>query len=91
MGKASALAAVTGCAVVLFAVASLHRATTATVHAATSTWSPQAAAKFLDGRETWWREWDHANRDHGTKCVSCHTQAPMAIARPMLRGALGES
>ena len=91
MGKASALAAVTGCAAVLFAVASLHRATTTTVHAATSTWSPQAAAKFLDGRETWWREWDHANRDHGTKCVSCHTQAPMAMARPMLRGALGES
>ncbi|MGA2251105.1 hypothetical protein [Terracidiphilus sp.] len=84
MGKASGIAAASVCAVALFAAASLHRATI-------STWSPQAAARFLDGRETWWQGWDHANRDHGTKCVSCHTQAPMAMARPMLRGAMGEA
>ena len=27
----------------------------------------------------------------GTHCVSCHTQAPYALARPMLRRSLGES
>jgi squalene-hopene/tetraprenyl-beta-curcumene cyclase len=92
MTKMPMFAVASGCAAVLFVVASLHHATTTTVHAATdATWSPQAAAKFLDGRETWWREWDHSNRDHGTKCVSCHTQAPFAMARPALRGALHES
>ncbi len=45
----------------------------------------------MDSREVWWQGWDHAKRDHGTKCVSCHTQAPYALARPALWGALGES
>ncbi|HET6205632.1 MAG TPA: hypothetical protein VFD98_02405 [Terracidiphilus sp.] len=54
-------------------------------------WDKQAAARYLDSRELWWQGWDHSNRDHGTKCVSCHTQAPYALARPMLRGALGET
>ena len=48
-------------------------------------WNQQAAAQYLDSREVWWQGWDHANRDHGTKCVSCHTQAPYALARPLLR------
>ena len=56
-----------------------------------SGWNPQAAAQYLDSREVWWHGWDHANRDHGTKCVSCHTQAPYALARPVLRRPLGES
>ena len=54
-------------------------------------WNPQAAARYLDSREVWWQGWDHANRDHGTKCVSCHTQAPYALARPLLRRTLSES
>jgi squalene-hopene/tetraprenyl-beta-curcumene cyclase len=54
-------------------------------------WDKQAAARYLDSREVWWQGWDHSNRDHGTKCVSCHTQAPYALARPLLRGALGET
>ena len=54
-------------------------------------WDKPAAARYLDSREVWWQAWDHANRDHGTKCVSCHTQAPYALARPSLRGALGET
>jgi len=54
-------------------------------------WNARAAAQYLDSRETWWQGWDHANRDHGTKCVSCHTQAPYALARPELRSMLGES
>jgi hypothetical protein len=45
----------------------------------------------MDSREVWWQGWDHAKRDHGTMCVSCHTQAPYALARPVLRSELGES
>ena len=54
-------------------------------------WDRQAAARYLDSREVWWRAWDHDKRDHGTRCVSCHTQAPYALARPALRTALGET
>jgi hypothetical protein len=54
-------------------------------------WDMQAAARYLDGREVWWQGWDHDKRDHGTRCVSCHTQAPYALARPELRLQLGES
>jgi squalene-hopene/tetraprenyl-beta-curcumene cyclase len=55
------------------------------------TWDKQAAAHYLDTRELWWQGWDHAKRDHGTMCVSCHTQAPYALARPLLRKELGET
>ncbi len=54
-------------------------------------WDSQAAARYLDSREVWWQGWDHARRDHGTMCVSCHTQAPYALARPVLRKELGEA
>ena len=60
-------------------------------HTASTGWNEQAAARYLDSREVWWQGWDHANRDHGTKCVSCHTQAPYALARPLLRHPLAES
>jgi len=53
-------------------------------------WNKAAAAKYLDDRQTWWQEWPHAQKDHGTVCVSCHTQVPYALARPALRGPLGE-
>src|SRR5476651_2485349 len=56
-----------------------------------SAWSPKAAAAYLDGRLAWWMDWPSAARDHGTFCVSCHTVAPYAIARPALRQTLGES
>jgi squalene-hopene/tetraprenyl-beta-curcumene cyclase len=58
---------------------------------AAAEWDKPAAAKYLDGREVWWQGWDHDKRDHGTRCVSCHTQAPYALARPELRSALGEN
>jgi hypothetical protein len=58
---------------------------------AAAKWNVQAAAHYLDSREIWWQNWDHARRDHGTRCVSCHTQVPYALARPGLRSALGES
>ena len=54
------------------------------------TWDKFAAAKYLDDREVWWQDWPHAQKDHGTVCVSCHTQVPYALARPALRAQLGE-
>jgi hypothetical protein len=59
--------------------------------AVATTWNPAAAAKYLDSRQVWWQEWPHAQKDHGTMCVSCHTQVPYALARPALRKSLGEA
>lgn len=53
-------------------------------------WDRQAAARYLDSREVWWQSWDRAQKDHGTLCVSCHTQATFALARPVLRSELDE-
>ncbi|HEX4227441.1 MAG TPA: prenyltransferase/squalene oxidase repeat-containing protein [Bryobacteraceae bacterium] len=53
-------------------------------------WNKKAAASYLDNREGWWLTWPKAQRDHGTACVSCHTAVPYALARPVLRGSLGE-
>jgi squalene-hopene/tetraprenyl-beta-curcumene cyclase len=39
----------------------------------------------------WWSGWPVAARDHDTACVSCHTSAPYALARPALRDLLGET
>jgi squalene-hopene/tetraprenyl-beta-curcumene cyclase len=58
--------------------------------AATPDWNPKAAAQYLDSREIWWQGWDRAHKDRGTLCVSCHTQASYALARPALRGQAGE-
>jgi squalene-hopene/tetraprenyl-beta-curcumene cyclase len=59
--------------------------------AVTSDWDPQAAARYLDSREVWWQSWDRTQKDHGTYCVSCHTQAPFALARPAIRSDLNEA
>jgi len=53
-------------------------------------WDPKAAAGYMDSRAAWWMDWPTAARDHGTFCVSCHTAAPYAIARPALRALLKE-
>jgi hypothetical protein len=53
-------------------------------------WNREAAAGYLDSREIWWQSWDHAQKDHGTVCVSCHTQASYGLARPSLRNDLNE-
>jgi squalene-hopene/tetraprenyl-beta-curcumene cyclase len=60
--------------------------------AATSaaSWSPQAAAAYLDKREAWWMKWPPAARDHETFCVSCHTVLPYALGRPALSKELNE-
>ena len=56
-----------------------------------SDWDPAAAARYLDGRLVWWRQWPRSQRDHGTVCVSCHTSLPHVLARPALRAQLGDS
>jgi hypothetical protein len=53
-------------------------------------WDRQAAARYLDDREIYWQGWEHAKKDHGTMCVSCHTQATYGLARPVLGRDLGE-
>jgi len=55
-----------------------------------SSWSPKAAAAYLDGRAAWWATWKNAARERGTFCVSCHTAMPYALARSSLRTTLGE-
>jgi len=58
---------------------------------ASQTWDKAAAARYLDYRQAWWQDWPRAQKDHGTVCVSCHTQVPYALARPALRTELGET
>src|SRR5271165_6788369 len=53
-------------------------------------WDRRAAARYLDAREVWWQSWDRTQKDRGTLCISCHTQTPYALARPLLRQDLGE-
>src|SRR5271170_5465336 len=53
-------------------------------------WDRQAAARYLDSREVWWQSWDRADKDRGTTCISCHTQASYGLARPGLSQDLGE-
>ena len=54
-------------------------------------WDKAAAASYLDSREVYWQGWEHAKKDHGTMCVSCHTQATYGMARPAMRRDLGET
>jgi squalene-hopene/tetraprenyl-beta-curcumene cyclase len=58
--------------------------------ALTTEWNARAAASYLDSRMEWWLKWPDAIRDRGTTCVSCHTVAPYALARPALRATLGD-
>ncbi len=57
---------------------------------AAATWDKASAAKYLDSREIWWQQWQSAKRDHGTICISCHTNVPYAMARPYLQADLRE-
>ncbi len=60
-------------------------------NAANGSWNSEAAAAYLDQRAAYWQTWPLAARDHGTFCISCHTAAPYALARPALRGMLHET
>jgi squalene-hopene/tetraprenyl-beta-curcumene cyclase len=79
------LCALTTCMVAGLLGACSHSAATVAV-----TWSPTAAAAYLDQRESWWMGWSGAARDHETFCVSCHTALPYALSRAALRGALAD-
>ena len=70
--------------------ASLFAADKPSSTAGSTSGSEKAAAAYLDGRLGWWMGWPAAARDHETFCVSCHTVAPYALARPALRAALAE-
>jgi squalene-hopene/tetraprenyl-beta-curcumene cyclase len=65
-------------------------ADTSTSTTGAASWSPQAAASYMDARLTWWADWPNAARDHGTFCVSCHSVAPYALSRLTLRASLAE-
>jgi len=56
-----------------------------------ATWDKASAANYLDSREIWWQSWPRAQKDHGTLCISCHTNVPYAMARPALHSDLHES
>jgi hypothetical protein len=93
-----AVATALGCSITF----ALHAAHPTTVHAAdkpaatsptspaSQTWDRAAAARYLDSRQVWWQGWDRTQKDHGTYCISCHTQAMYALARPTLRKDLSE-
>ena len=78
------------CAVAAPAATHTAADTPANAGKSAQSWDKAAAAKYLDQREVWWQAWPHAQKDHDTVCVSCHTQVPYALARPALRSQLGE-
>lgn len=90
----SVCAALTMAGAVAISISGMHPRTAlaADMNAKTAHgWDRQAAERYLDGREVWWQGWDRAQKDHGTYCISCHTQAPYGLARPALRHELGEA
>ena len=58
-----------------------------------ATWDKAAAARYLDARmDTWWAKAKPLKTGDGeTKCLSCHTAVPYALARPSLRIAMGQA
>jgi squalene-hopene/tetraprenyl-beta-curcumene cyclase len=55
-------------------------------------WDPAAVARYLDARmDVWWANAKVLRTGDGqTRCLSCHTAVPYALARPSLRAVLGE-
>jgi len=83
------LLSVVVCALVGWRATQVHGAAAAVVK--NDGWDPKAAAHYLDDREIWWQQWPRAQKDHGTVCISCHTQVPYAMVRPALQRELGET
>jgi hypothetical protein len=55
-------------------------------------WKTAEAGQYLDERARAWFAFSGANRGEGatrTSCTSCHTLAPYALARPVLRKLVG--
>jgi hypothetical protein len=71
----------------LLTLVALLVATTSTLSA---DWNPEAAARYLDGRQKEWFSWKPAMSADGP-CVSCHTGMTYLLARPALRRRLKES
>jgi len=71
-------------------VACSHSAGKVSSGKVSNSWDPKTAAAYLDSRESWWMGWTASARDHGTFCISCHSNLPYALARPAVRGALAE-
>lgn len=89
LSTAAAGLVISGAVAALFAHSRAVSAAAKSV-SADSGWDRQAAQRYLDGREVWWQAWDRAQKDHGTYCISCHTQATYGLARPVLRRDLDE-
>ena len=90
-GTACAASLGTLCEHKVRAAAKASSAETPVVKATSSkTWSAERAVSYLDNREVWWQEWPRAQKDHGTVCISCHTNVPYAMVRPALAVALRE-
>src|SRR5579863_1960429 len=53
-------------------------------------WDRRAAETYLDSRPAWWQDWERTHADHGTYCISCHSQMPYGVARPVLRQELSD-
>jgi squalene-hopene/tetraprenyl-beta-curcumene cyclase len=79
-------------ALVVLISALVLRAGQAPVRAAEG-WDRAAAAAYLDARmDVWWAKAKTLKTASGdTKCLSCHTVIPYALARPALRIAMGQS
>lgn len=71
----------------ILTLVALLAATTSTLSA---DWSPELAARYLDGRQKEWFAWKTAMSPDGP-CVSCHTGMTYLLARPALRKRLNES
>ncbi len=56
-------------------------------------WDAAAAARYLDARmDSWWANAKVLKTGEAeTRCISCHTAVPHALARPALRRILGEA
>jgi hypothetical protein len=62
----------------------------ATASTLSADWSPELAARYLDGRQKEWFSWKPAMSADGP-CVSCHTGMTYLMARPALRRRLKEA
>lgn len=78
-------------AVILWIGVRVHASSATSRGGFRSSWSPAAAASYLDYRAAWWEGWPAAQRSQGTVCVSCHTTLPYALVRPALRQQLNEA
>jgi hypothetical protein len=67
----------------------LIAALVATASTLSAEWSPERAARYLDGRQKEWFSWKPALQADGP-CVSCHTGMTYLLARPALRRRLQE-